>query len=51
MKLKLDENLGERGRVLLARPATTFPPVAVQRMESAPDAALIEACRREGAHW
>ncbi len=48
MKLKLDENLSERGRTLLAAAAHDVSTVALQKMASAPDAEVIEACRREG---
>ena len=48
MKIKLDENLGERGRRLLASAGHDVCTVPAQALTSADDRELIEACRREG---
>lgn len=48
MKLKLDENLGCRGRDLLARYGHDVLTVVDQKMESASDNSLIEVCKAEG---
>ena len=47
MKLKLDENLGQRGRKILSAAGHDVETVANQSLESAEDSKLIERCRRE----
>jgi predicted nuclease of predicted toxin-antitoxin system len=48
MKLKLDENLGERGREQLAAAGHEVATVPQQQLTAATDRKLIEMCRAEG---
>ena len=48
MKLKLDENLNERGVALLVAAGHDVSTVVRQAMQAAVDAQVIEACRQEG---
>lgn len=48
MKLKLDENLNERGIALLVAGGHDGSTVVLQKMQAAVDAQVIEACRKEG---
>ena len=47
MKLKLDENLGSRGKTLLETAGHDVKTVAEQNLTKAEDTDLIEACRSE----
>jgi hypothetical protein len=48
MKIKLDENLGERGAGRFRTAGHDVATVPQQRMSGATDRDLIEVCRREG---
>lgn len=47
MRLKLDENLGQRGAELLRQAGHDVATVIEQGLQSGPDPALIEVCRTE----
>ena len=48
MKLKLDENLGRRGRQMIAAAGHDVASVADQGLEGSLDGDLLEYCRAEG---
>jgi predicted nuclease of predicted toxin-antitoxin system len=48
VKLKLDENLNERGRALLAAAGHEVSTAVLQGLQRTVDDVLIEICRREG---
>lgn len=48
MKIKLDENLGDRGRAILEAAGHDACTVSRQSLNGADDRQLIEACRAEG---
>jgi predicted nuclease of predicted toxin-antitoxin system len=47
VKVKLDANLGRRGRAVLLAAGYDVATATEQSLATAPDAALIEMCRRE----
>jgi predicted nuclease of predicted toxin-antitoxin system len=47
MKMKLDENLGTRGKALLVEVGHDVCTILEQNLQSAPDPTVIEVCRVE----
>jgi Domain of unknown function (DUF5615) len=47
MKMKLDENIGKRGQVLLKGAGHDVCTILEQNLQSAPDPTVIEVCRLE----
>jgi hypothetical protein len=47
MKMKLDENIGKRGQVLLREAGHGVCTILEQNLQSAPDPTVIEVCRVE----
>jgi predicted nuclease of predicted toxin-antitoxin system len=47
MKMKLDENIGQRGKALLIEAGHEVCTILEQNLQSAPDPTVIEVCRLE----
>lgn len=47
MKIKLDENIGQRGKNLLIESGHDVTTVVEQNLESAPDTKVIQVCQNE----
>ena len=47
MKMKLDENIGKRGKALLVEAGHDTCTILEQNLQSAPDPTVIEVCRVE----
>lgn len=51
MKIKLDENLGFRGKSLLEADGHDVLTIADQQMTGAEDERVYEVCRKKSACW
>ncbi|MGF1513758.1 MAG: DUF5615 family PIN-like protein [Elainellaceae cyanobacterium] len=47
MKLKLDENIGQRGKKILVEAGRSVATIIEQNMTSAPETTVIQVCREE----